>query len=486
MALESSGIDINSTKKLIQGLIDNAQIKLEKAIKDEYDKKIKEINNNLSKMTAKIQPVQDLTANGKPLPVAILEYIMSSDGIASIIEKSRNDIMQSEEMMMKFVTYDKLQRTLNETSENFSEINIQISEFETNRKQFMYDVGNLKNTFSEYVHHKQLEKTLEELNNKLEGFAPWDSVRGVYKEFYGYVKTGEFQTYQQELEEKFEQTDEQMKLRLTIEGGDSIKGWTEQLVERKLADYSEKGDCALDKKELQYTIDKFVREFADSKKFFDRVDSEFNALRHLLTTKATIKQVNDIRGDMDVLATKDDYKRIKELMTEFEGSIGRYRQEATIHSEILRRYDEVISEKASKFNLLELEGKIKMQAGRIDTFSVVEKRLDTIGARVEKQRKDNEARFDIINQSISIEIMNAVKKAVRQSNAAARATRKHHPENGHGSNTGTHEGNAAGDQTNTRQAFIIGPGGGGGSGSHNVTNVHFSGDIAYLISQKAT
>jgi hypothetical protein len=71
-------------------------VKLEKAIKDEYDKKLKEMSNNLSKMTAKLQPVQDLTANGKSLPMAILEYIMSSEGIASIIDKARIDIMHSE------------------------------------------------------------------------------------------------------------------------------------------------------------------------------------------------------------------------------------------------------------------------------------------------------------------------------------------------------------------------------------------------------
>jgi Zn-finger domain-containing protein len=153
----------------------------------------------------------------------------------------------------------------------------------------------------------------------------------------------------------------------------------------------------MDKKELVYTIDRFMKDFADSKKFFEKVESEFNSIRHLLTTKANVKQINDLKSEMEVLATKDDYKRIKELMIEFEGTIGRFRQEALIHSEILRRYDEVISEKASKFNLLELEGSIKLQSLRIDHVGAIEKRVDTIIARQEKQRKDTEARFDIIN-----------------------------------------------------------------------------------------
>ena len=61
MALESSGMDIAVLKKMITGLIDGAQVKLEKTIKDEYDKKIKGIDNGMAKMMGKIQPVVDLT-----------------------------------------------------------------------------------------------------------------------------------------------------------------------------------------------------------------------------------------------------------------------------------------------------------------------------------------------------------------------------------------------------------------------------------------
>lgn len=85
-ALETSGINIDATKKLINGLIDQAQLKLEKTIKVEYDKKIKDIIADQARLLAKILPVMELTANGKSLPVAILDYIMGSDGIAVIIK----------------------------------------------------------------------------------------------------------------------------------------------------------------------------------------------------------------------------------------------------------------------------------------------------------------------------------------------------------------------------------------------------------------
>ena len=45
---------------------------------------------------------------------------------------------------------------MNENNTNFTEISNQMREFETNRKQFMFDVGNLKNTFDEYVHQRDL------------------------------------------------------------------------------------------------------------------------------------------------------------------------------------------------------------------------------------------------------------------------------------------------------------------------------------------
>lgn len=81
MALESSGVNIPATKKLIVGLIEQSNGRLEKLLKDEYDKKLKEVNSNLSKMTAKLQPVVELTSSGKSLPQAVLESFLSGEGI---------------------------------------------------------------------------------------------------------------------------------------------------------------------------------------------------------------------------------------------------------------------------------------------------------------------------------------------------------------------------------------------------------------------
>lgn len=94
--------------------------------------------------------------------------------------------------------------------------------------------------------------------------------------------------------------------------------------------------------------------------------------------------------------------------------------EARMHAEILRRYDEVLSEKASKFNLLELEDNLRKQAARLEQIKLIEKRVENVQQKAEKMRKDNEMRFDYINSSLSVEIMNAVKKALRQQGLTSR------------------------------------------------------------------
>lgn len=91
-----------------------------------------------------------------------------------------------------------------------------------------------------------------------------------------------------------------------------------------------------------------------------------------------------------------------------------------MHAEILRRYDEVLSEKASKFNLLELEDNLRKQAARLEQIKLIEKRVENVQQKAEKMRKDNEMRFDYINSSLSVEIMNAVKKALRQQGLTSR------------------------------------------------------------------
>ena len=57
----------------------------------------------------------------------------------------------------------------------------------------------------------------------------------------------------------------------------------------------------------------------------------------------------------------------------------------------------MISSKASRFNLMEIEDTLRKHMQKIDSFQVIEKRVEKIMARIEKMRKENDQRFDFIN-----------------------------------------------------------------------------------------
>ena len=249
MALEASGMDIAATKKLIGGLIDQAQIKLEKAFKDDYDRKLKEVNATLTKLNVKVQPVAELTLNGKSLPMAILEHILSGDGVATIIDKAKHDIVQSELMKARFVSFDALEAAQRKMKESFEQIQIQLGDFETNRKQFMLDVGNLKHQFESYVKVEELDTRMDDVVKRLDKYAPWEAVRNVLTEFDGYVKTATLMEYMEEQDDRLHKVDEALAERLTQEQATEQRYAIEAMLHRTLELYLSRADHAQEKKD---------------------------------------------------------------------------------------------------------------------------------------------------------------------------------------------------------------------------------------------
>jgi hypothetical protein len=52
----------------------------------------------------------------------------------------------------------------------------------------MFDIGLLRKNLDDYVPFSQFKVYQTEFNNRLEKFAPWDSLRNVLNEFSGYVR----------------------------------------------------------------------------------------------------------------------------------------------------------------------------------------------------------------------------------------------------------------------------------------------------------
>ena len=106
-------------------------------------------------------------------------------------------------MQNKYATLDKVDGMMTNIQMSFTEFKLQVEDFEFNRKQFMYDLEVLKNTFTEYVSQSDLKKNIEQLHFKFEQYAPWESVRGIYKEFVGYVQQKELQDYKDVVKDLF-------------------------------------------------------------------------------------------------------------------------------------------------------------------------------------------------------------------------------------------------------------------------------------------
>ena len=68
------------------------------------------------------------------------------------------------------------------------------------------------------------------------------------------------------------------------------------------------------------------------KKSIDRAESEMNSMRHMMGTKATMKEFKELKNEMDVLATKEDYAKIKVLLSDFETKIKTFKEQNDTHS----------------------------------------------------------------------------------------------------------------------------------------------------------
>ena len=65
----------------------------------------------------------------------------------TIIDRAREDILQSPQMRMKFVTQDKL-------FEQTDQIDNKFADSDSQRNQIMYDLATVKNNLVEYTHKK--------------------------------------------------------------------------------------------------------------------------------------------------------------------------------------------------------------------------------------------------------------------------------------------------------------------------------------------
>lgn len=114
------------------------------------------------------------------------------------------------------------------------------------------------------------------------------------------------------------------------------------------------------------------------------------------------------------MASKEDYKVVRDKIDAFEVDLAKFKSQNELHSQILRGYDQVLSQKASKINLLDLEEKTRQSLKRIDVVGIIEGKMNNLEQLVESLKTETEQSFETINKTISVEITGAVKRVVKQ------------------------------------------------------------------------
>ena len=137
-------------------------------------------------------------------------------------------------------------------------------------------------------------------------------------------------------------------------------------------------------------------------------------MKGTINARATIKSVNDIKAELHKMASKEDYQLVKDKIEKFDTDLTNFKHQNDTFSKILRGYDEVLSQKASKINLLDLQEKTRLSLKRVDIVGVIEEKMNILQSFVESLKSQTEHHFETINKTISVEIMGAVKRAVKQ------------------------------------------------------------------------
>ena len=60
-ALETKGVDISAFRRIVTSLINSEQSQSERFLREEYDRRLKEMNSSIQKLLTLSQPVAELT-----------------------------------------------------------------------------------------------------------------------------------------------------------------------------------------------------------------------------------------------------------------------------------------------------------------------------------------------------------------------------------------------------------------------------------------
>lgn len=201
-----------------------------------------------------------MTAGGKTLTQSVIDSFMLSPSVPAIIDRSREEILQSPVMKMKFVTTDKLY-------EHVDEIMAKLADNDSYRNQSMFEMADLKNKLIEYTHKQDFFAYQDEISGKLDKLAPWDSVRTLYNEFSKFLPYFEFEEYKKEVLQMVE------TLQTKREAGE-LEARAQKHVDTRLNAYMSNKEWEREKAEIKVQFNDIEKTLSGVKKKFDNIDTD--------------------------------------------------------------------------------------------------------------------------------------------------------------------------------------------------------------------
>ena len=150
-------------------------------------------------------------------------------------------------------------------------------------------------------------------------------------------------------------------------------------------------------------------------KEIEKIREDFQAYNDRLRDKATVEETQQIWDNFNKFAfyedLKDLYNRTFPELARFEERLIKFNSHLEKNDIILRRFDEVISEKSSKVDLKELEKLVKTSYTPLDKFNDENEVLNDRISSLSDKNREIEKSIDMMGKNISKDIYSAVRKA---------------------------------------------------------------------------
>eukprot|EP00347_Sterkiella_histriomuscorum_P010846 403374700 len=290
------------------------------------------------------------------------------------------------------------------------------------------------------VKQSSLESTVESMKYKLTNIATTQKIEDLEnKLMHDYLSKAQFRDQLLQLEDKFV-TDQQYKQ--ILQQLDKLHTWVDAsfISKEEYADRKALNDLETDKKlsvklniedfneemqameegvddrlyKVQQTLESFKKQFSKINKDFEITEQDIKFIDEQLNNKCDTSEAQKLWKNFGKYALYDDLKDLYQKaipeIQKFEHKIIDYNAELEKVQVIVRRFDEIVSDKANKQNIKEVYQHITQYTLNTD-FKFIKQQLNEKFNDNQRKIQEVEEMIDILGKNISKDIYAAVRRA---------------------------------------------------------------------------